>query len=187
MTEKKFNQQSIFDEVQLDVAANHKSKKFSLLAFFALLFFSTGFQLLISYRIQNRLFRLQIPVLGKLVAKILNIVTTWMTACHIDPLAKIEGGIFLPHATGIVISQSAIIKSGATIYQGVTIGISDVAKRGAAPYIGHDVIIYAGAQVIGDIKIGNDVKIGANAVVLKSLPNNSTAVGVPARILNNAA
>lgn len=183
MTEKKFNQQSILDEIQLDVAANHKSKKSSITAFFALLFFSTGFQLLLSYRIQNRLFKLKVPVIGKLAAKILNIVTTWMTACHIDPLAKIEGGVFLPHATGIVISQSAIIKSGATIYQSVTIGISDVAKRGAAPHIGHDAIIYAGAQVIGDITIGNGAKIGANAVVLKSVPDGSTAVGVPARVI----
>ena len=166
--------------VKLDVAANHKSKRYAPSHFIIVLCFSTGFQLLFSYRLQRLLIR--IPLAGKLLAKLLNIVTVWLTACHVDCGADLAGGITLPHATGIVISQSATVESGVTIYQGVTIGIIEVGK-GKAARIESGAVIYAGATIVGEITVGKNAKVGANAVVLADVPAGATAVGIPARII----
>lgn len=99
-----------------------------------------------------------------------------------------RGAIFkeppnFPHGlNGILISPSARIGSNCKIFQQVTIAVQD---DGKSPVIGDNCIIGAGAKLIGDIKIGNNVKIGANCVVVKDVPDNCTAVGVPARIINN--
>ena len=87
--------------VKLDVAANHKSKRYAPSHFIIVLCFSTGFQLLFSYRIQR--FLIRVPLVGKLIAKFLNVFTAWLTACHVDYGADMAGGIILPHATGIVL------------------------------------------------------------------------------------
>ena len=166
--------------VKRDVAANHKSKRYSPSHFVIVLCFSTGFQLLFSYRIQR--FLIRVPLVGKLIAKFLNVFTAWLTACHVDYGADMAGGIILPHATGIVISQSATVESGVTIYQGVTIGIIEVGK-GKAAHIESGAVIYAGATIVGEITVGKNAKVGANAVVLADVPAGATAVGIPARII----
>lgn len=93
--------------------------------------------------------------------------------------AKIGKNLSLDHFFGIVIGDNVVIGDNCKIYQQVTVG----QKNGGFPNIGDNVIIYAGAKVIGDIKIGNNVEIGANAVVLKDVPDNFIAVGVPAKII----
>lgn len=103
------------------------------------------------------------------------------TGSDIHPSATIAGGLVLPHPTGVVIHRNAIIGSNCTLMQQVTIGQtainSDVPKLGDCVYVG------AGAKIIGKVCIGNFVSIGANAVVLTDVPDNATAVGIPARVL----
>lgn len=100
-------------------------------------------------------------------------------SCIIAPSADIGKNLKLPHPMGVIIGRDAKIGNDCTIYQQVTIG----QKNDKFPTIGNNVIIYAGAKIVGDIKIGNNVIIGANAVVIKDVPDNCTAVGIPARIL----
>lgn len=104
------------------------------------------------------------------------------TGIEIHPGAKIGKGLFIDHGTGVVIGETTEIGDNCLIYQGVTLGGTgkDVGKR--HPTLGNNVMVGAGAKVLGPVKIGNNVKIAAGAVVLTDIPDNCTAVGVPARI-----
>jgi len=103
-----------------------------------------------------------------------------VTASDISKETKIGGGLILPHPNGVVIHEKAVIGVNCMIMQQVTIG--QLANEGA-PVLGTNVYIGAGAKVLGDITIGNNVSIGANAVVLIDVPDNCTAVGVPAKVI----
>lgn len=121
----------------------------------------------------------------------------YMKASEISFRAKIETGIeihpgaqigircFIDHGIGVVIGETSVIGDDVMLYHGVTLGglVNEKVKR--HPTVGNNVLIGAGAVLLGNIKIGNNVKIGANAVVLDDIPDNSTAVGVPAKIINN--
>jgi serine O-acetyltransferase len=146
------------------------------------LIFGRGFHLLLSYRIQKLV--LKIPFIGKFFAKILQYITSCLTACEISFTSEINGGVYIPHPTGIVIGANVRIGSGVTIYQNVTIGTK---FTGAATYIEIEdgVYIGAGSVIIGTIKIGKNSIIGANAVVTKDVPKECTAMGIPAAIKSN--
>ena len=103
------------------------------------------------------------------------------TGIEIHPGASIGKNLFIDHGMGVVIGQTTIIGDDVIIYQGVTLGGTGKENGKRHPNIGNNVIIGAGAKVLGNIKIGNNVKIGAGAVVLKNVKNNSTVVGVPAK------
>jgi len=103
-----------------------------------------------------------------------------VTASDISKETKIGGGLVLPHPNGVVIHEKAVIGVNCMIMQQVTIG--QLANEGA-PALGSNVYIGAGAKVLGDITIGDNVSIGANAVVLVNVPDNCTAVGVPAKVI----
>ena len=105
------------------------------------------------------------------------------TGIEIHPSAKIGSGLLIDHGMGVVIGETAEIGDNCTIYQGVTLGGTgkDVGKR--HPTLGDNVMVGAGAKVLGPINIGNNVKIAANAVVLQNVPDDCTAVGIPARIV----
>ena len=105
------------------------------------------------------------------------------TGIEIHPGATIGKGLFIDHGTGVVIGETAEIGDNCLIYQGVTLGGTgkDTGKR--HPTLGNNVLVGAGAKVLGPVKIGNNVKIAAGAVVLSDIPDNSTAVGVPARVV----
>lgn len=102
------------------------------------------------------------------------------TGIEIHPGATIGKGFFIDHGTGVVIGETAIIGDNVTIFQNVTLGGigNETGKR--HPTIGNNVLIGTGASILGNIKIGNNSKIGAGAVVLKDIPDNVTAVGIPA-------
>jgi len=106
-----------------------------------------------------------------------------LTGVEIHPGAKIGKGLFIDHGTGVVIGETTEIGDNCTIYQGVTLGGTgkDVGKR--HPTLGNNVMVGAGAKVLGPVKIGDNVKIAAGAVVLQDIPDNCTAVGIPARIV----
>jgi len=105
---------------------------------------------------------------------------------YISSSAVIGPGFQLPHPTSIVIGQGVTIGSNVKIYQGVTLGgriIGDW-KKGNYPYIGDETVIFAGVVVIGKVRVGKNCVIGANSVVITDIPDNSTAVGAPARVIN---
>lgn len=114
------------------------------------------------------------------LSKIFYYINYVLFGCVIPPSTVIEDGCEIAHSVGIVIHQNSKIGSGTIIYQNVTIG------NAGGPIIGRNCVIGAGACVLGDIVIGDNVKIGANAVVLTNIPDNSTAVGVPARIIHSS-
>ena len=105
------------------------------------------------------------------------------TGVEIHPAVQIGKRFFIDHGTGVVIGETTVIGDDVTVYQGVTLGGTgkDTGKR--HPTIGNNVMIGAGAKVLGPIEIGNNSKIASGAVVLNDIPSNSTAVGVPARVV----
>ena len=119
----------------------------------------------------------------KLIARIISQMARFFTGIEIHPAAKIEGGVFIDHGSGVVIGETAEVKKGTVIYQGVTLGGTgkDVGKR--HPTLGDNVMVGAGAKILGPVKIGSNSKIAANAVVLRQVGENSTAVGIPAKVV----
>ncbi len=105
------------------------------------------------------------------------------TGIEIHPGAKIGKNFFIDHGTGVIIGETAEIGDNVLIYQGVTLGGTGKEKGKRHPTIGNNVMISAGAKVLGSFRIGNNVKIGAGSVVLESIPDDCTVVGVPGRIV----
>ena len=106
-----------------------------------------------------------------------------MTGIEIHPAAWIECGVFIDHGTGVVIGETAEVHKGTVIYQGVTLGGTGKQTGKRHPTLGNNVLVGAGAKGLGPFYIGDNSKIAANAVVLKEIPSNSTAVGMPAKVV----
>ncbi|MGK0254540.1 MAG: serine O-acetyltransferase [Mariniflexile sp.] len=106
-------------------------------------------------------------------------------ACYLSVKATVGNDIKFPHPVGIVIGDGVILSDRVTIYQNVTFGAARVGDgiKGLYPKVGKDVVIFAGAKIIGDISIGDGAVIGANAVVIRDVPANVSAVGIPAKIV----
>ena len=119
----------------------------------------------------------------RLTARAISQFAKFVTGVEIHPGATIGRGLVIDHGTGVVIGETAEVGDNCTIYQGVTLGGTgkDVGKR--HPTIGNDVLIGAGAKVLGPFRVGDGAKIAANAVVLEAIPEDSTAVGIPARVV----
>jgi serine O-acetyltransferase len=108
----------------------------------------------------------------------------WLTGIEIHPGAKVGDRVFFDHAMGVVVGETAEIGDGCTIYQGVTLGGTSLYKGTKRhPTLGKDVVVSAGAKVLGGFEVGDGAKIGSNAVVIKPVPAGATAVGIPARII----
>ena len=105
------------------------------------------------------------------------------TGIEIHPGAQIGKGLFIDHGTGVIIGETTIIGDNCTLYQGVTLGGTGKEHGKRHPTIGNNVMISAGAKVLGSFKIGDNSKIGAGSVVLEEVPPNSTVVGVPGRVV----
>ena len=117
-----------------------------------------------------------------LIARLLSQFSRHMTGIEIHPGATIGKRFFIDHGFGVVIGETAIIGDDVLLYQGVTLGGTGIVKGKRHPTIGNNVVVGAGAKVLGNITIGDNSYIGANAVVIKDVPPNSTVVGVPGRI-----
>jgi serine O-acetyltransferase len=105
------------------------------------------------------------------------------TGIEIHPGAVIGKGLFIDHGNGVVIGETAIIGDNVTIYQGVTLGGTGKEHGKRHPTIGNNVMISAGAKILGSFTVGDDSKIGAGSVVLRAVPPHSTVVGIPGRIV----
>jgi len=117
------------------------------------------------------------------IARFISAVGMFLTMVDIHPGATIGRRVFIDHAVGVVIGETAVIGDDVLIYQQVTLGGVSTTKGKRHPTVGDNVVIGAGAKVLGNITIGANSKVGANSVVVKDVPENSTAVGIPARIL----
>ena len=117
------------------------------------------------------------------IARLISQISRAFTGIEIHPGAKIGKGLFIDHGMGIVIGETAEIGDNCTLYQNVTLGGTGKDKGKRHPTIGNNVLIGSGAKVLGPFNVGDNSKIAANAVVLSEVPENSTCVGVPARIV----
>ena len=115
----------------------------------------------------------------KLLARTISQMAKFFTGIEIHPAAKIAGGVFIDHGTGVVIGETAEIEEGVVIYQGVTLGGTGKETGKRHPTIKKGVILSAGCKVLGGFTVGEHAKIGAGAVVLKEVPAYATVVGVP--------
>jgi serine O-acetyltransferase len=138
-----------------------------------------GFHALLAYRIAHRLHKWGVPFIPRAISQF----ARWLTGIEIHPAAKIGKGFFIDHGMGVVIGETTEIGDYVTLFQGVTLGGTGKERGKRHPTLGNHVVVGAGAKILGGIKIGDNVKIGANSVVLKSVPANSTVIGVPARII----
>jgi len=121
----------------------------------------------------------------KLLARLLSTFSRWLTGVEIHPGATLGRRFFIDHGMGIVIGETAEIGNDVTLYHGVTLGGTSWNAGKRHPTLCDNVVIGAGAQVLGPITIGENGKVGSNSVVVKDLPANATAVGIPARIVND--
>jgi serine O-acetyltransferase len=142
-----------------------------------------GLHAIIFHRIAHRLWLAHLFWLARLIAHF----SRWITGIEIHPGAVIGERVFLDHAMGVVIGETAVIGDGCTIYQGVTLGGTSLYKNTKRhPTLGRDVVVGAGAKVLGGFEVGDGAKIGSNSVVTKPVPSGATAVGNPARIILQA-
>ena len=117
------------------------------------------------------------------IARIISQRARNKTGIEIHPGATIGKGLFIDHGMGVVIGETAVVGDNCLLYQGVTLGGTGKDKGKRHPTLGNNVLVGAGAKVLGPFTVGNNVKIAANAVVLNAIPDDCTAVGVPARIV----
>ncbi len=141
-----------------------------------------GLHAIISHRIAHRLFRWHIPFLPRLISQ----VSRTITGIEIHPAAKIGKGFFIDHGMGVVIGETTIIGDNVTLFQGVTLGGTGKERGKRHPTLGNNVVAGTGAKILGNITVGDNVLVGANAVVIKSVPPDSTVVGIPGRITKRA-
>lgn len=138
----------------------------------------------INYRFGNKIYSLKTPIVKQLlimIYKITEFIVRIISQCEIPPTCTVGKGLRLEHGgKGTVIHSKVTIGENARIFHQVTIGISGAGEE-IPPKIGNNVLIGTGAKIIGDIFVGDNARIGANAVVTKNVPENSTAVGIPAR------
>jgi len=138
----------------------------------------SGLHALISHRVAHRLNEWRIPILPRLLSQ----VTKIFTGIEIHPGARIGKGLFIDHGMGVVIGETSVVGDNVTMYQGATLGGTGKERGKRHPTIGNNVVIGAGAKVLGNITVGDNVNVGANAVVIRDVPADSTVVGIPGRI-----
>ena len=141
-----------------------------------------GFQALVLHRISHKLWNYKLPLLPRVLSQL----TRNITGIEIHPGAKIGRGVFIDHGMGVVIGETSEIGDRCLLYQGVTLGGTgkDCGKR--HPTLQENVVVGAGAKVLGAIKIGSNTRIGAGSVVVKNVEKNSTVVGIPGRVVHQS-
>lgn len=139
----------------------------------------SGFHAIFFHRINHLLWKAHVPFFPRFFSQLAKIIT----GIEIHPAAKIGRGFFIDHGMGVVIGETSEIGENVLLYQGVTLGGTGKEKGKRHPTLGSNIVVGAGAKILGAITIGDNVKIGANSVVLHSVPRNSIVVGVPGRVI----
>ncbi len=139
-----------------------------------------GIHAVLLHRVAHFFYEIGLPFVPRYISHI----ARQITGIEIHPGAKIGKDFFIDHGSGTVIGETAEIGDNVTIYQGVTLGGTSLTPGKRHPTLGNNVVVGAGAKILGPIKIGDNVKIGANSVVISDVPPNSVVVGVPGRIVS---
>jgi serine O-acetyltransferase len=169
----------LFSEIKEDFSNVYKNDP-AIHSRIELFFNYPGVWAVATYRIANRLYKAN----WKRSARVIMGLNQIITNIDIHPAATIGNRVFIDHGTGVVIGETTIIEDDVLIYQGVTLGGVNLTAGKRHPTIKRGVVIGAGAKVLGNITIGEYSKVGANSVVVKEVPNHSTAIGIPARVVD---
>lgn len=146
------------------------------------LFCYPGLHALILHRIAHKLRYWGIPVIPRMISYVSRIIT----GIEIHPGARIGRKFFIDHGMGVVIGETTYIGDNVLIYQGVTLGGTGKEHGKRHPTLGDNVIVGAGAKILGNLKIGTNSRIGAGSVVIEDVPENSTVVGIPGRVVHQS-
>lgn len=146
---------------------------------FEIIFCYPGYHALLFYRLSHWLWTHGLKFAGRLVSH----VGRLLTGIEIHPGAIIGSGFFIDHGMGVVIGETAVIGNNCTLYHGVTLGGTSWAKEKRHPTLGDNVVVGAGAKILGPFKVGDNSKVGSNSVVVKEVPPNATVVGIPGRVV----
>jgi serine O-acetyltransferase len=138
-----------------------------------------GFHAILLHRFAHRLYQANVPIVPRFISQI----SRFLTGIEIHPGAKIGRRFFVDHGSGVVIGETTEIGDDVLVYQGVTLGGTGNEQGKRHPTVGNNVVIGSGAKVLGSIVIGNHVKIGAGSVVVHPVPDYSTVVGIPGRVV----
>ena len=138
-----------------------------------------GFHAILAHRVAHRLYRGGFVLLARVISQI----SRFFTGIEIHPGARIGQRFFIDHGMGVVIGETAEIGNDVLLYQGVTLGGTGKERGKRHPSVGNDVVIGTGAKVLGNIFIGDGARIGAGSVVVSAVPDHSTVVGVPGRVV----
>ncbi|MCE2837379.1 MAG: serine O-acetyltransferase [Cyanobium sp. 49614_E6] len=141
-----------------------------------------GFHALVMHRISHRLWRLRVPLLPRLLSQ----VGRLFTGIEIHPGARIGRGVFIDHGMGVVIGETAVIGNHCLLYQGVTLGGTGKQHGKRHPTLKENVVVGAGAKVLGAITVGANTRIGAGSVLLRDVASDSTVVGIPGRVIHQS-
>ncbi|TCT19832.1 serine O-acetyltransferase [Thiobaca trueperi] len=171
----------MFDRLQEDIACVFERDPAARTRFEVLTTYP-GVHAILVHRLAHRLWRRNLKWLARVLANVARL----FTGIEIHPGAVIGRRFFIDHGMGVVIGETAVIGDDCTLYHGVTLGGTTWQKGKRHPTLGRDVVVGAGAKVLGPIEIGEGARIGSNAVVVKSVPPGATAVGVPGRIIEPA-
>lgn len=138
-----------------------------------------GFHAILLHRLAHKVYKAGVP----LVPRVISQISRFLTGIEIHPGAKIGKRFFIDHGSGVVIGETTEIGDDCLLYQGVTLGGTGNEKGKRHPTLGDRVVVGTGAKVLGSIRIGDDVKIGAGSVVVHPVPDKSTVVGIPGRVV----
>lgn len=168
----------LFSQIKDDFSNAYKNDP-ALSSWVDFLFNYRGVWAIVWYRIAHTFYENNF----RRIARLISGFSQWLTTIEIHPGAEIGSRVFIDHGIGVVIGQTTIIEDDVLIYQGVTLGGVSLTQGKRHPTIKRGAVIGAGAKVLGNIEIGEDAKVGANSVVVKAVPNNATAIGIPAHVI----
>ena len=172
---------SFFTSIKLDIAAVNERDP-AARNLLEILVNYPGFHAIFWHRIASLLWNMGLKLIARMISNILRT----LTGIEIHPAANIGQGFFIDHGMGVVIGETSDIGKNVTIYQGVTLGGVSANPGKRHPTIGDNVIIGAGSKILGPLNIGENTKIGANSVVIDDIPENSTVVGVPGKVVGKS-